>query len=204
MTRITLIVTSAFVFACARQHEVRTESSTGRRAASSAGHRAASSAEGASRVSSSNVVQGPAGAAGAALQGMPQLGVHVGLHRGPPVFRADFNCGESLEVYIDNIYVTDPGNTGLHMPIYCLLRSKSGSRTVFTSSGWEYGAELPGYAITGACAPLEKGRKYEVGVTAGGVGWSIFSIDGDGSVRVHQESCQKTPAPKNANSSLTP
>lgn len=43
----------------------------------------------------------------AELQGMPQLGVHVGMHQGKPVFRADFNCGESLEVYVDNIYVTE-------------------------------------------------------------------------------------------------
>jgi hypothetical protein len=190
-----MIITGGLVFACAPKHEVRTESS--------AGHSASSSGDGESRVSSSSPLKGEGGAPAAELQGMPQLGVHVGMHQGKPVFRADFNCGESLEVYVDNIYVTDPGNTGLNMPIYCLLRSTDGSRAVFTSSGWEYGAELPGYAVKGACAPLEKGRKYEVGVTAGGVGWSIFSIEGDGGVRVHQESCQKVPARTNANPSPT-
>jgi hypothetical protein len=186
-----MMITSTFIFACATKHEVRTESS--------AGHSAGSLREGESPVTSSSALKEAGGPPVEPLRGLPQMGVHVGMHDGKPVFTTDFNCGESLQAEVDDILVTDPGDTGWNPRIYCHLRSKRGGNNVVMPSGWEYGAELPGYEISGACAPLEKGRKYEVGVTAGGVGFSIFSIESDGNIRVHEESCQKRPAPKNAN-----
>lgn len=54
---------------------------------------------------------------------------------------------------------------------------------------WRYGDVPEGWRSTG-CAPLERGKQYEIGIIGGGMGERRFRISEDGSVATLSELCR--------------
>jgi hypothetical protein len=129
------------------------------------------------------------------------LGVHVSMRGSNPVFQVKFECGEQ-PIAPDVISVSDPNYHGSEPRFYCLLRDDPvpGSRPNYARNWeWEYGIKAPGYRLQGPCAPLERGRKYDVGADGPGTGNTIFAINQDGTIQVYEDDCQRVKNRKGTN-----
>jgi hypothetical protein len=130
-------------------------------------------------------------------RGLPLVGIHITMHEARPKFHFNFDCEKNTLVQVDDISITNPGSDGTQFGVVCLLRSRRGAKMGdFPDDSWTYGEPMPGYLVTGPCAPLQRGQVYEVDVDAGGVGYATFSNENDGTVRVHEEGCNKRAARK--------
>ena len=120
------------------------------------------------------------------------LGVQIAMRGANPVFRINFECGDE-RIAPRFISVDDPGYHGFEPTFHCLLRADPASVSPPNSEKgweWEYGKTLPGYRLQGPCAPLERGRKYDVGADGPGAGNTVFAINENGTVEILEGTCR--------------
>jgi hypothetical protein len=121
------------------------------------------------------------------------LGVQISMRGANPVFRVNFECSDK-PIAPRFISVDDPGYHGFAPTFHCLLRADPASASPPNNAqgwAWEYGTTVAGYRLQGACAPLERGRKYDVGADGPGAGNTIFVINEDGTVQVFEGTCPR-------------
>jgi hypothetical protein len=121
-------------------------------------------------------------------RGLPIVGIRIRMRSGSPNFRFDFACEESKELQVDSVSITDPEDDAFPPTVLCELRM-SGKVRLFPSEGWTYGEPISGFQLRGGCAPLLRGRAYEVTVLAGGAGDAVFLVEADGTLRILREDC---------------
>jgi hypothetical protein len=111
---------------------------------------------------------------------VPVVGV-AGHSRDGRVFFSIFSCAVPWhDLPLDELSVRRADRTSPGSDHECRLVPTGYAKVL---ARWEYGTAPDGYRLTGDCRPLARGERYEVEVTAVGLGRRSFQLTDDGDLR---------------------